>query len=197
MVKGVEDTILKLFDEFSYQSSWDKEFSKNIHYWNGWKSNSCWKVNSKIIIRLNGFNTYDGSLDYGYKVVDKLEDIEKTFAYLSNGEEEQIDLKEALKFARGYGETKKIETTFFKLDFYKKGTCHIYFKNLDLLKKFNLFGSTRKNWLPPSYGKKQYKDMSKEDQIIINEFEGQESYEEVMKNPDYFIVETSKLLMLA
>jgi len=55
MVKGVEDTILKLFDEFSYQSSWDKEFGKNIRYFSGWSTNSCWKVNKRVIIRLNVF----------------------------------------------------------------------------------------------------------------------------------------------
>lgn len=198
MVKGVEDTILKLFDEFSYHSSWDKEFSKNIHYYSGWKTNSCWKVNNRIIIRLNGFNSYSGGFQpTDYKVIDKLTDIEKTFAYLGNGEEENIDLKESLKFSEGYGDSKKIETRFFLLDFYKKGTVHITFKDPEIVQKFNIFGSSRKGWLPPAYGKKSYKDMTKEESTVIDEFEGETSYNKVMSNPEYFIVETSKLLMLA
>jgi len=196
MVKGVEDTILKLFDEFSYQSSWDKEFSKNIHYYNGWKTNSCWKVNSRIIIRLNGFNTYDGSIEYDYKVKNKLGDIQKTFDYLDNGLTDDVNIKDTLESARGYGNTKKIKLKHFTVTFYKKGTCHIEFSNLDLLGKFNIFGSQRHNWLPPSYGKKNYNDMTQEEKTVIDEFEGKDSYGNVMSNKEYFIVETSKLLML-
>ena len=39
--------------------------------------------------------------------------------------------------------------------------------------------------------------MTKEEKTIIDEFEGKDSYANVMSNKDYFIVETSKLLMLA
>jgi len=196
MIKGVEDTMLKLFDEFSYQSSWDKEFSKNIHYYNGWKTNSCWKVNPRIIIRLNGFNTYDGSIEYDYKVKNKLGDIQKTFDYLDNGLTDDVNIKDTLESARGYGNTKKIKLKHFTVTFYKKGTCHIEFSNLDLLGKFNILGSQRHNWLPPSYGKKNYNDMTQEEKTVVDEFEGKDSYDKVMSNKEYFIVETSKLLML-
>ena len=196
MVKGVEDTILKLFDEFSYQSSWDKEFGKNIRYFSGWSTNSCWKVNKRVIIRLNGFNTYDGSIEYDYKVKNKLGDIQKTFDYLDNGLTDDVNIKDTLESARGYGNTKKIKLKHFTVTFYKKGTCHIEFSNLDLLGKFNIFGSQRHNWLPPSYGKKNYNDMTQEEKTVIDEFEGKDSYGNVMSNTDYYIVETSKLLML-
>ena len=197
MVKSVEETILKLFDELSYQSSWDKEFSRNIHYFTGWKTNSCWKINPRCIIRLQGFNDYDGSIEYGYRVVDKLSDIQKSLNFLDTSLTEDVDIKEALAFARGYEDTKKIQLKHFMVTFYKKGTCHIEFTNLDLLHKFNLFGSQRHNWLPPAYGKKSYTEMTKEEKTIIDEFEGKESYANVMSNTDYFIVETAKLLMLA
>jgi hypothetical protein len=137
MVKGVEDTILALFDEFSYQCAWDKEFSKNIHYYNGWKTNKAWTVNKKIIIRLNGFK--DMEYSWGrfaptwYKTVEKLADVEKVFNYLDGGITEDISLNDALKFAENYGQTAKIETKYFLLTFYKKGTCHIEFNNLELL----------------------------------------------------------------
>ena len=39
LVKGVEDCIIKLFDELFYQHSYDNDLSKNIHYYNGWKTN--------------------------------------------------------------------------------------------------------------------------------------------------------------
>ena len=85
----------------------------------------------------------------------------------------------------------------FIITFYKKGTCHIEFTNLELLHKFNVYGSQRKGWLPPTYGKSKYKDMEKEDQAVVKEFEGEISYNKVMTNAEYYLVETSKLLMIA
>lgn len=201
MIQGVEDTILKLFEEFSNKHHWYDEMSKNIHYYNGWKTNKAWKINKKVIIPLNGF--IDMQYSWGryepsnYKVVDKLSDIEKVFNYLDQGITEEVCMKSALKMAEDNGNTKKIQLKYFMVTFYKKGTCHIEFTNHELLHKFNLFGSQRMNWLPPSYGKVKYKDMTPEEKQIINEFEGQASYNDVMNNKDYYIVETSKLLKLA
>jgi hypothetical protein len=105
-------------------------------------------------------------------------------------------MKESLTFAEHYGETKRIELKYFYVTFYKKGTCHIEFKNMELLHKFNLFGSQKKNWLPPSYGKTKYNDMTKEERIIIDEFEGVASYNKVMTNKSYYLVKTEELLKL-
>jgi hypothetical protein len=199
MVQGVEDTILNLFEEFSYKHYYDEQ-SKNIHLYNGWKTNKAYKINKKVIIPLNAY--YDMQYSWGryepshYRVMDKLKDIEKVFNYLDNGQTEPIDMKEALIFAEHYGETKKIELKYFYVTFFKKGTCHIEFKNLDLLHKFNLFGSQRKNWLPPSYGKTKYNDMTKEERTIIDEFEGMASYNKVYNNQSYYLVKTEELLKL-
>jgi phospholipid N-methyltransferase len=199
MVQGVEDTILNLFEEFSYKHYYDEQ-SKNIHMYNGWKTNSAYKINKKVIIPLAGFR--DMQYSWGryepthYNVLDKLRDIEKVFNYLDQGNTEEIDLKEALTFAEHYQETKKIELKYFHVTFFKKGTCHIEFKSMDLLHKFNLFGSERKGWLPPSYGKVKYNDMTREEKEIINEFEGKESYNKVMNNKSYYILKTEELLKL-
>jgi hypothetical protein len=197
MVQGVEDTILNLFEEFSHKHYYD-ESSKNIHLYNGWKTNKAYKINKKVIIPLNGFTGWSTKpyTPTHYNVLDKLRDIEKVFNYLDNGLTEEIDLKEALKFAENYQETKKIELKYFHVTFFKKGTCHIEFKNLDLLHKFNLFGSQRKGWLPPSYGKTKYTDMSREEKEVVNQFEGKESYNKVMKNQSYYILKTEELLKL-
>lgn len=197
MIQGVEDTILNLFEEFSHKHYYD-ESSKNIHLYNGWKTNKSYKINKKVIIPLNGFNGWFDKhyRPTDYKILDKLRDIEKVFNYLDNGQTEEIDITETLKMAEHYQETRKIELKYFHITFYKKGTCHIEFKNDDLLQKFNLFGSQRKNYLPPSYGKVKYADMTKEEQEVINQFEGEQSYNNVMNNKSYFIVETSELLKL-
>ena len=62
--------------------------------------------------------------------------------------------------------------------------------------KFNLFGSQKKNWLPPTYGKVKYNDMSMEEKEVINQFEGKSSYNKVMSNKSYYFMDTSELLKL-
>lgn len=201
MVKSMEETIMALFEEFSHKHYWDSEISGNIHYYNGWKTNKSWKINKKIIIPLSGFTDMQyswGKYDpTNYKVINKLTDIEKVLNYLDGGLTEDIGILETLKMAEHYQETKKIQLKYFTVTFYKKGTSHIEFTNEELLHKFNLFGAQRKGWLPPSYGKAKYKDMTAEEKQVINEFEGEISYNKVMNNKDYYIVETSKLLSLA
>ena len=196
-VKGIEDTILDLFEEFSNKHHWYDEMSKNIHYYNGWKTNKAWIVNKKVIIPLNAFSSWSGRLDYSYNVSNKLSDIEKVFNYLDGNLTQNISLEDTLKLAEENWQTKKIPLKFFNVTFYKKGTCHIEFTNLDLLKKFNIYGSQKKNWLPPTYGKVQYNEMTKEEKAVIDEFEGKESYEKTMSNTDYFIVESNDLLQLS
>jgi phospholipid N-methyltransferase len=200
MVQGVEDTILDLFEELSNKYHYYDETSRNVHLWNGWKSNSAYKINKRVVIPLNGF--YDMQYSWGryepshYRCYDKLRDIERTFSYLDNGITDEIDLKEVLKHAEETGKTKKIETRYFFIDFYKKGTTHLTFKNMDLLHKFNLVAAKSKMWLPPSYGKVKYSDMSSEEKQVIDEFEGKESYNKVMNNKAYFLVKIEELLRL-
>lgn len=61
------------------------------------------------------------------------------------------------------------------------------FKDLEVLKKLNIYGSQQKGWLPPAYGRRSYAEMSKEEKAVIDEFEGQESYQKVYSNPEYYI----------
>lgn len=200
VVKGIEDTIIELFDELSHKYSYWDETSKNIHYYNGWKTNQAWIINKKVIIPLNGY--HDLSYSWGgfrptqYDIVRKLQDIEKCFNYLDGGLTEAVDLEESLKFAEEYGETKDIQLKYFTVTFYKKGTCHITFNNDELLKKFNIFGSQHKGWLPPSYGKKSYKDMTAEEKAVVNEFEGEKEYNKVITNKEYYLFDGNNLNLL-
>lgn len=120
MIQGVEDTILNLFEEFSHKHYYDKT-SKNVHLYNGWKTNKSYKINKKVVIPLNGYGTWDGNYDPTYyTVMDKLKDIEKVFNYLDNGFTEDVNIDEVLKLSKHYGETKKIDIKYFYLTFYKK-----------------------------------------------------------------------------
>lgn len=165
--------------------------------YNGWKTNKAWIINKKVIIPLSGYNSVWGRYEpSNYRIIEKLKDIEKCFNYLDGGLTEAVDLEESLKFAEEYGETKNIQLKYFTVTFYKKGTCHITFNNDELLKKFNIFGSQHKGWLPPSYGKKSYKDMTTEEKAVINEFEGEKEYNKVISNKDYYLFDGNNLNLL-
>lgn len=197
-LKGVGDTILSLFDEFSNKYSWFDETSKNIHYYNGWKTNKAWKINKKVILPHNAFNSYFNNrpeLDR-WGTVSKFEDMIKVFNYLATKNHLDINVSQVLKANQDRYNTKDIDLGYFMVTFYKKGTCHIVFKDMELLDKFNLFGSQKKGWLPPSFFKKAYTDFSTEEKQVVDEFCGEEKYNKFITQKDYYLVETNKLLMI-
>lgn len=190
--KGIEQTIIDLFDEFSIKGYWD-ENSKNIHYFNGWKTNKAYIVNKKVIRRLSG--TYWGRWELSWETIKKLEDMEKVFEYLNPVKEEYEPIAHVNHRYKEEGKsTQIIEFHYFKCQFYLKGTCHITFKDEELLKKFNLYGCLHKNWLFDSYGKKPYSDMTTEEKKVVDEFEGEKSYNKTVANSGYYLSNGGNML---
>lgn len=204
VAQGVENTILALFEEYSNKYHYYDETSKNVHYYNGWKTNKAYKVGKKVIIpcalTIERTYTYDKGERINYNAirgnVDKLIDTEKVFNYLDGGLTDGDDVYTCLSKAALINQSSKIKCKYFELTFYKKGTCHITFTNLELLKKFNIFGSQKKGWLPPNYGKKSYSDMAQKEKEVIDDFEGEESYKKVLDAKSYYLSDTASLLML-
>ena len=126
----------------------------------------------------------------------KLHDMERVFDYLDGGEDTTGYMEQILRAAEQTAQSRKINRKYFYLTFYKKGACHIEFKDQRLLDKFNIFGSQHKGWLPPSYGKKSYQTMTKEEQAVVDDFQGEKEYEKVMANKDYYMFDSSSVLML-
>lgn len=196
LIKSVEQTILDLFEDLSYKHSYNEEFSKNIHYYNGWKSNDACKINKKVIIPLRAMDWWDKKFAYSHSTYEKLADIEKVLNYLNNKEIESIDLEKVLQEKLREQQNKNIDCKYFTLTFYKKGTCHLVFKDDDLLLKFNIFGSQKKGWLPRGYGKKSYKDMTNEEKKVIDEFQGKKEYKKVLNNQNLYITNLNNNLLL-
>lgn len=194
-ISAIEETILNLFEEFSHKHSWYDETSSNIHYYNGWKTNKAYIINKKVIIPLDAYDWYDKHYNPDYKVKDKLSDIIQVLDYLDNNVTKD-DVRKILDTSKEVGKTKKIHFKNIDVTFYKKGTCHIEFTNLELLKRFNIFGSQKKGWLPPTYCKKKYSDMTVEEQEVINEFEGRDSYEKVFNNQEKYLINTSQNVLM-
>lgn len=186
---GIEEAIIKLFDHFSIKSYWD-ENSSNVHYFNGWKTNKAYIVNKKVIQRLCGTSYFGERWEVRYETQEVLEDMEKVFDYLNPVKEEHETIRQTVsRYEREKKSTQIVEFYYFKCQFYKKGTCHITFKNENLLKKFNLYGCIHHNWLFDSYGKKPYKEMNAEEQMVVDEFEGEKAYAETYRKAGYYLTD--------
>lgn len=193
LIKGIEDCIIKLFDECSNKHSWYPECEKNLHYYNGWARNKAWIINEKIILPITVFyKNYNNKMEistasYRSYNVEMLYDIEKVFNYLGGRPQILNDCSRVLTNMELTGDTKNVKFKYFTATFYKKGTCHITFTDTETLKKFNVFGSKQKGWLPPSYGKKRYSDMEEEEKRVVDEFQGQEDYDHILVHADQYI----------
>lgn len=193
MNESIEKTIIDLFDDWTGKYHWS-ETTANRHYFDGWRTNDCFQVGKRVVVPLYGIfkDWYDKNKRFDYwKAVELFRDIEKVFDFIDAGHtKSERTLEEIMKQAE---ETQnyRIDTKYFKAVMYKKGTVHLEFKDMELLQKFNLFAAQNKKWLPPTYGKRRYKDMTKEEQKVVDSFQGREAYEHVMDRADYFLMETN------
>lgn len=197
--RGVEESILDLFEKFSTKYSWYPESENNIHYYNGWATNKAHKVGMKVIIPSNGCCASWGreKLD-SYRVNSLISDLERAMNYLDRGETSfHTPIDHAVRIANE-AYTNKADFTYFTCTFYKKGTCHIKFKPeaSRIIDRLNIFAGQKKNWLPPTYGKKHYADMTAEEQAVIDDFQGAESYEKTISDPSMLITSGSALVAL-
>ena len=140
-------------------------------------------------IRRNVFDEYTGGrlwLNMG-RAIAELSDIEKALNYLDNGETGEVDIASVMEEAEKTHNLKNIQLKYFTVTLYKKGTCHLTFTNERLLKKLNIFGSQRKGWLPKGYARRKYEEMSEEEQLVIESFEGRESYNSSLNEAAYYL----------
>lgn len=197
---GIEDAILAMFDNFSRRFSYNDEFGANLHYYNGWKSNAAHKINKKIILPVNGFSSYSWGkrgLDT-YYITEKIADMVKAFNYLAGDLDSPITLTTgAITHANHTSQFRSVDFHYFTATFYKKGTCHITFKDQRLLDKLNIYGSQRKGWLPPSYGKRTYAEMGADEQRVVDEFQGEDAYTTVLAERAYYLAQPAVLEIVA
>ena len=131
MTGSIEKCIVDLFDELSYRHSMGCE--KNIHYFNGWKTNQAWMINRKVIIPVyDVFCNIFHKFRYSYSVGQKLSDIEKVFDYLSGAVSGSSPLPYILRQAEDMQESKNIEFRYFTCNFYSvfSETQSLYFIRL-------------------------------------------------------------------
>ena len=185
--KGIEDEIGVMFDRLTEEHTWFPECAKNRHYFDGWKTNKAHKIGKKVIIPAYGvFNSWDGRPEV-YEAYEILSDIEKILNYFDGHMSIEVDLQRQLNMCFDNGITQKIQLKFFTATFYKKGTVHLIFNCPELIERFNIYAARQRGWLPPCYGQKAYKDMNDEEKAVIDSFQGEVAYNEVISEADYYL----------
>ena len=206
---GVEEAIIKCFEKLSDEHSYNENVQNdNIHYYNGWKTNKAHYVNIRCIIPTWGcFATAYRENSRGqytdvYTAIkpagcfNVLSDLEKALNYLDKGETSDIDLMQTLEAAKNANRNRNIECKYFTVTFFKKGTCHIKFRDQKIVDRLNIYVGRNKAWLPPSYGKVKYDEMDEESRRVVDEFQGREAYDQVMANTEDYLIDVKETPLL-
>ena len=135
----------KMFDKLTSHSP------KNVSAEGTWKTNSAFKVKEKVISPKSinywpqtGWNTY--------AIHEFYSDLDRIWAYLAGDQVESIPWDEtaegtAKRACSNYAEGGEEESRYFWIKVHKKGTVHIWFKDPELLKKFNHAAASQKKWI--------------------------------------------------
>jgi hypothetical protein len=135
----IEQCVVEVFDECT------RYHEKNRVHHEGWKTNKSWKINKKVII------PYHDSV-FAYNAGRFLEDFDKALCFMSGKKFTDIQQtrdvvdKHRPRYGQG-GVEGEIESEFFRIRCYKKGTVHLTFKDLSLLAQFNQTAANGKNWV--------------------------------------------------
>ncbi len=122
----------------------------------GWKTNKGYRLNKKIIMP-NGvnFRTILHWFEAGQGIQDFLDDMDKVLCWLSaTPVDVGLNTWKSLKaylWDSQLNHQQKFDSHFFEFRFYKKGTLHLYFKDLKLLESFNSAAAKGKKWIGGGY----------------------------------------------
>jgi len=174
LMDSYEDTLREaiedVFEKFTSKHAWDESIHcKNVHYYNGWKTNDAFKVNKRVIVPYVGIDNDWGSVyKIGYSNKVKLDDIDKVMNYFC-GKTGYVSITAAADASPDI--LKVLESEYFMIRFYKKGTTHLTFKSEEIRRRFNIEVGKKKGWLPQNYGYTPMRELAHEEQEIVSSFE--------------------------
>lgn len=201
LTESLEETIEWLFNELSEKHSWYPECESSIHYYTGWAHNKAHMIAyDKVILPIDGYSAYSSKTELDlYRLARTISDLEKALDFLQAGRPIFGLSPEAAITQANNRCDKTADFKYFTGTFYKKGTCHLKWKEyaIDLVKRLNIYVGRKRAWLPPCYGKKHYSEMTPEEKEVIDSFQGEASYEEVMRNPGRYIISDNEIRRLA
>lgn len=184
----IQEAVIEIFDTMTRRHAFDRgEFEKNIHYFNGWKTNSSFKVGRKVVLPIYAsygapfVDGFSGKWKLDYQAAARLDDIDKVMAYF-DPDGLQFSIADALRTAFAEGDN-KAQSQYFDVVAYKKGTVHLTFRDEAILRRFNVAACAGLNWLPNDYGRATYEGMSPDERAVVDSFEGRKSYEANIGKP--------------
>lgn len=134
--------VVDVFDTFT------KYHECNRVHIEGWKTNSAWKANRKVILPYYLEWSYSGCFRINHRRWDEFHDIDKVMCWLTGKQLENIlSLKDAIQQVR-MGDSSLHTSEFFEFRCFKKNTLHLTFRDKDLWDRFNQEACKGKNWLP-------------------------------------------------
>lgn len=137
------------------------QYSTNIHYYNGWKTNDAYKINKKIIIPIkHSFDSWDFNTDY-MRINDDarnfINDIIKAFQLLDSSVKGDFTALNNQEF----------ECDILRFKMFLNGNIHVWFKNERLLNKLNYLCGSHFNWIP---SEDEIKTDNKAREFVVKEF---------------------------
>lgn len=123
---------------------------KNKVHIEGWKTNSAWKINRKVIVPWFADTQKYCSKRSGYvdwRKREKIEDVEKALCFVAGVKYDEIkdDCLSTKLYVYNAGEWQ--DSYFFEWKWFYKGTLHMKFKDEQLWNRFNYEACKGKNWL--------------------------------------------------
>lgn len=153
------DSIVSIFERITKYHM--NQYSSNVHYYNGWKTNDAYKINHKIIIPISHrFDNWDFNTDYeriNMRTREFIDDLIRALQLIDSDASNEFETISSQEFEN--------DTLRFKM--FLKGTVHIWFKDLDLLNKLNYLCGQHFNWIPSEDEQKQDK---KAREFVAKEF---------------------------
>ena len=118
------------------------EYSTNIHYYDGWKTNDAYRINKKIIIPIShAFDGWDLKDEYErlpFDVKSWIGDIIKALRLLDSSVNESFD----------YAGNNEFENEWLRFKMFKNGNIHVWFKDERLLARLNYLCGQHFAWIP-------------------------------------------------
>lgn len=145
--KIYDDCILNVFDELT------QYYPDNRVHVEGWKSNDYFFINKRVILPHIISKGWGDKVNWHHSYGQKLQDLDKVMAYLAGiSMDNRCTIRDAIEmYNQPWG--MKLESYFFYIRVYKKGTIHLYFKEPDLLANLNLAVGRLRGWLPKEHEK--------------------------------------------
>src|SRR5690625_5097059 len=141
------ESIVSIFEKITRYHM--NEYSTNIHYYDGWKTNDAYRINKKIIIPIKSefdrwdFGTRAGSSEVSYEYIsrdvkDWVGDIVKALRLIdANVSDEFTAISD-----------KEFENDTLRFRMFLNGNIHVWFKDLRLLAKLNYLCGSHFGWIP-------------------------------------------------